>query len=153
MQADRFGHWRQSAASKLTFVPSSNAFSLPFGLLWATSVKRNGQRTKEIGSALDAAWLAAATDVAEQWKGTLDARALAHAMRIDEARAEELLAMLTVSDVVRSDVTDAGEITYTPRTRVATSARSANEDAFAELEAQAEAEAQADAEAAKRGRA
>lgn len=93
-------------------------FSAPFGALLAWSILRAKARGKEIAPALDAAWLAVATDVAEQTAGTLTARDLANKMRIDETQAEELLAQLTVNDILRSDVTDAGEVAYN-RLRVA----------------------------------
>lgn len=120
-------------------------FSLPFVGLLAWSLARAKARGKEIQPALDAAWLAVATDVAEQTTGTLTARTIASKMRLDEAKAEELLALLTVNDVLRSDVTDAGEIAYS-RLRVAPvpgagAGSAAIDAASAEAEAEAEAEA------------
>lgn len=106
-------------------------------LLWL--VMRARARGKEIEPALDAAWMAVATDVVQQSKEPVTPHALAEALRIEESQAEELLALLEASDIVRGDITDAGALTYQPRMRV---------DVGANAAAQAEAEAEAEAEAA-----
>ncbi|UQA63707.1 zinc ribbon domain-containing protein [Polyangium aurulentum] len=130
---------------------AAGAFNLGFGfvlaalltagplsgfLLWL--VMRARARGKEIEPALDAAWMAVATDVVQQSKEPVTPRALADALRIEESQAEELLALLEASDIVRGDISDAGALTYQPRMRI---------DAGADRAAQAEAEALAEAEA------
>ena len=71
-------------------------------LLW--SLQRAKARGREIAPALDAAWLALATDVARQSGGALTAPDLAAALKIEEAQAEELLALLEVNDIIRGGV-------------------------------------------------
>jgi hypothetical protein len=72
----------------------------PVGAFLATALSRAGARGREIGPALDAAWLAVAGDVARQTKGALAAPALAQRLGIEEAQAEELIALLDVNEMV-----------------------------------------------------
>lgn len=105
-------------------------------VLWA--MRRAQARGREIGPALDAAWLAAATDVATQAGGALSAAELAAALSIEEPQAEELLALLEVNDMVRAPAA-AG-----PRVRIgaaAAAAPAAGAMAAAEEEALAAEEA------------
>jgi len=138
-------------------IPSAIAFLVlagPFGALLAWGSQKATTRGKEIPPALDAAWLAAASDVAAQSRGQLTAHDLAVALGIDEARAEELLAMVDVhramgggAGLPRSDAMAA----FDAKLRVATdaagnqgSAQEAAREAAAEDEAaQAEANARA----------
>ncbi|MBK9264728.1 MAG: hypothetical protein IPM54_33710 [Polyangiaceae bacterium] len=121
----------------------------PLAALTAFLASRASARSKEIPAAIDEAWMAAATDVVEQSSTAVTAGSLAEALRIEEAQAEELLALLEASDLVRPD----GNHAYRARLRVATpSAATANEDLAAEAEAQAEAEAEAMAREQKRER-
>lgn len=113
------------------------AASALFMVLW--SLGRAGQKTKEIAPAIDQAWMRAASDVAASLKGPFTAEKLAQAMGVDEAQAEELLAQLDVNDVIRSDVTEAGEIAYQTKLRFGDPGTSGT----AEEEAQALAEAEA----------
>lgn len=138
-----------------TFIALIAAWLLPFslvsvGVAWAVfampalalvfwSSSRASAKTKEIAPAIDQAWVAAASEVASRLKAPFNAQKLAETMGIDEHTAEELLAQLDANDVVRSDVTDAGEIAYQPKFRVADAP--APGDADAEREALAEAEA------------
>jgi hypothetical protein len=64
------------------------------------ALSRAGARGREIAPALDAAWLAVAGDVARQTKGALTAPALAQRLGIEEAQAEELIALLDVNEIV-----------------------------------------------------
>jgi hypothetical protein len=136
---------------------AAGAFTLGFGfvlaalltagplagfLLWL--VVRARARGKEIEPFLDAAWMAVATDVVQQSKDPVTPRALAATLRIEESQAEELLALLEASDIVRGDISDAGALTYEPRMRI---------DAGADRSAAAAAEALAEAEATQDTRA
>ncbi|WP_437333694.1 zinc ribbon domain-containing protein [Sorangium sp. So ce394] len=98
------------AAGLLTMAPVA-AFAL-----WA--FRRAKSRGRDIAPALDAAWVSVASDVARQAERPLTAGALASTLRIGEAQAEELLALLEVNDVVRGAVSPAGEFGYAPRLRV-----------------------------------
>jgi hypothetical protein len=67
----------------------------PIAAFLAFALSRASARGREIGPALDAAWLAVATDVARQTPG-LTADVLAAKLGIDVAQAEELTALLDV---------------------------------------------------------
>jgi hypothetical protein len=72
---------------------------LPVGGFFAYAILQAGARGREIGPALDAAWLAVATDVAAQTRG-LTAPTLAQKLGIEEPQAEELMALLDVNDAL-----------------------------------------------------
>jgi hypothetical protein len=136
-------------------VPSALAFLVlggPLAGLLAWGMSRAKKRGSEIQPALDAAWLAAATDVAARSQGQLSARDLAAALGLDEAKAEELLAMVDVNRAIgggalpRVDAMAA----FDAKLRVATGAAGLPDAQAAEREAEAEAEA---AQAAARARA
>lgn len=116
------------------------AGSALFMVLWAMG--RASSQTKEIKPAIDQAWQIAAADIAARIKGPFTAARLAQAMGIEEAQAEDLLALLDVNDVVRSEVTEAGEVAYQTKLRVGAQG-SPEGGASAETEALAEAEAMA----------
>lgn len=104
--------------------------------------------TAAAAESLDAAWLAAAEDVAAHAKKGVTVAELASRLKIDAVKAEKLLTQLAVHDRTRIDVDDDAEVRYsvapdvdTSKVRVGTS-----EDQFRALE-QAEAEAAAAAEA------
>jgi hypothetical protein len=80
-------------------------FGLSFGLFLATAVvvgpiasflasaiSHAGKRGAEIGPAIDAAWIAVATDIAQQSRGAITAQSLAQKLGIEEPQAEELIA-------------------------------------------------------------
>jgi hypothetical protein len=127
----------------------------PLAALLAWGSQKAGQRGKEIQPALDAAWLAAASDVAAKSRGQLTAPDLAVAMGIDEAKAEELLAMVDVHRAVgggalpRTDEMAAFDAKLRVATESAAASSSAASGAAAEREATAEDEA-ADAQARAR---
>ena len=112
----------------------------PLAALAAWLGARASARSKQIPAAIDEAWTAAATDVVEQSSRSVTASSLAEALRIEEPQAEELLALLEASDLVRPD----GNHAYQPRLRIGTPADAiADSNQAAETEAQAEAEAMA----------
>lgn len=115
-------------------------------VLW--SLKRAGEKTKEIAPQIDQAWTRAAADTAATIKGPFTAARLAKAMGVDEAVAEDLLAQLDVSDMVRSDVTESGEIAYQMKLRFGDPGTQGTPQE--EAEALAEAEAMGAEERAKR---
>jgi hypothetical protein len=103
--------------------------------------------TSDANAALDAAWLAAAEDVASHAKKGVTVAELASRLKIDPARADALLTQLAVHDRTRIDVDDDAEIRYSIGPEIDTSKVrvGSSEDRFLALE-QAEAEA-AEAEA------
>lgn len=109
-----------------------------FVVLW--SMGRASAATKELKAAVDQAWVAAAEAAVARMEGPFSAAKLAKALGVEGAQAEGLLALLEANDVVRSDVTEAGEIAYQPKLRVGGVDLSSPE---AEAEALAEAEAMA----------
>lgn len=112
---------------------------------------RSSRLSKEIPGAIDDAWMAAATDVVEQSSTPITATSLAKVLRIDEPQAEELLALLEASDLVRPE----GSHAYRGKLRVDTSTTTApttDHQLAAEEEAHAEAEALAAEQQAKRER-
>lgn len=117
-----------------------------FMVLW--SLRRAGEKTKEIAPQLDQAWTRAAADTASAIKGPFTAARLAKAMGVDEALAEELLAQLDVNDMVRSDVTESGEIAYQMKLRFGAPGTQGTPEEEAEALAEAEAMA-AEARAGK----
>jgi hypothetical protein len=79
------------------------ACSVP--LFLATYAWRRGKKARAAASeALDKAWLLVASDVVRAKGKELEAAELAKTMRIDEARAEHLLAELSVNDFVHARV-------------------------------------------------
>jgi uncharacterized membrane protein len=121
----------------------------PLAALTSWLASRSTRLSKEIPNAIDDAWMAAATDVVEQSNSAVTAASLAQALRIDEPQAEELLALLEASDLVRPE----GNNAYRGRLRVSTSTTpETDQNAAAEAEAQAEAEALAQEQQAKRER-
>jgi hypothetical protein len=121
------------------------AGSALFVVLW--SLRRAAGAAKEMKAAIDQAWLSAAEAVTARMKGPFSSAKLAKALGVEVPQAEELLALLEANDLVRSDVTDAGELAYQRKLRVAdVDLSAADPDPEAEAEALAEAEAMASAE-------
>lgn len=129
----------------------------PLALVTALALRRTREKTKEIAAALDEAWLLHATDVANQAEEPLTAPSLARLMGLSESQAEELLALLEAGDVVRSELTDDGELLYHPKLRIGaqraagskTERARVSAEERAEVEALAELEAEVEAEAAR----
>lgn len=121
------------------------AGSALFVVLWALG--RASRSTREMKAAIDQAWMSAAEAATARIKGPFSSSKLAKALGIDAAHAEELLALLEANDLVRSDVTDAGELAYQRKLRIGdVDLSQADPDPDAEAEALADAEAMAIAE-------
>ena len=91
--------------------------SLPL-LLSFGAYRRGVALGKERDQAWRAAELSAVKDLAEASPGELTASALSKALGVDEARAELLLAELSLDDHVARRITDAGELAYSAKPRV-----------------------------------
>lgn len=128
--------------------------SAPLAALVAWASSRAKAHGREIQPSLDAAWLAAAGDVAAQSPGPLTARELGAALGLDEAKAEELLAMIDVNRAVgqapRTDAMAAFDAKLRIATDAAAGAPGATGATAAELEAAAEEEAAGAAKARDR---
>ena len=86
-----------------TLVPFVLAF-----VFWA----RGGSEHRNVVEALDEAWQRVAEEAITAHGGELTATELAKILRTDIPTAERLLARLGARDVVRSRVTDAGDVVY-----------------------------------------
>lgn len=117
--------------------------SAPIGAFLALALSRSAARGSEIAPALDAAWIAVATDLAQQSGGALDAQGLAQRLGIEEPQAEELMALLDVDDAVAGRrLRVAGPPTPAPHAPGATQHASLEEEAALVEAAAAEGEAQ-----------
>jgi hypothetical protein len=105
-------------------------------LAWRRANRHHAARDE----ALDQAWSIAVREVLEQRAQEPTASDLGRIMHLSVAETELLLARLDVEDVVRSRVTDAGEIVYstgapTAKLRISGEGREATAEAEADLEA------------------
>lgn len=144
------GLWRAGALVAGLSLPFIALFAMLLGLVWSWAVaatialvvggpiaagaafamRRNKERTSEIASLVERAWVSAATDITEAKGGKVSAKELAKVLGVDRARAEQLLAMVSVD----SELAGSGlRITVPPDER------------FEELEAKAEAKEKASA--------
>jgi hypothetical protein len=85
------------------------AFPLGFALFAVGRARRSRQR---LDAALDSAWQAVAKETMAEHQPGLTAAELGALMRLSESQAEQLLAALSVDDMVHSRVTDAGDLLY-----------------------------------------
>jgi hypothetical protein len=119
--------------------------SAPIGAFLAMALSRAAARGREIAPALDAAWIAVATDVAQQSQGALNAQGLAQRLGIEEPQAEELMALLDVNDAVAGPRLRIAQPVHRPAPMPApgpTLLASVEEEAAVVEAASAEAEAQ-----------
>lgn len=131
--------WLSGSVVASLLVPLVAVVPLAFAL--AFSLARAKAKGREIQPALDAAWIAAATDVIAQSQRALAPRDLAAALGIDEQKAEELLAMADVQGSIGGAHQRTNAMaSFDARLRVATDRAGATD---AEIEAAAEAEAAA----------
>jgi hypothetical protein len=104
------------------------AVPLLFALFTVGRARRSGRK---LDAALDSAWQAVAKEAMAERQQGLTAAELGALMRIDEPRAEHLLAAVSVDDMVHSRVTEAGDVSYASgaveRVRVEDSARGSAE--------------------------
>jgi hypothetical protein len=123
---------------------TSLVFMAPVAGFFAYAAGRAGARGREIGPAIDAAWISAATDIAQQARGPISAADLSKKLGVEEPQAEELMALLDVNDAL------------SPRARIVVdppspgSAASPTQLASAEEEAAAIEQSAAEAEALRR---
>jgi hypothetical protein len=93
------------------------AVSIPL-VVAALAWMRARKHQNALDSALDRAWALAAEDVLLAKGKDLTAGELAKILRMEEPDAESLLAELSANDVVQSQITAGGDVTYAPSTRV-----------------------------------
>lgn len=93
------------------------AVSIPL-VVSALAWMRARKHQNALDTALDRAWALAAEDVMLAKGKDLTAAELAKILRMEESEAESLLAELSASDVVQSQITSGGDVTYAPSTRV-----------------------------------
>ena len=85
------------------------AVPLAFALFAVGRARRSRQR---LDAALDSAWQAVAKEMMAERQQGLTVAELGALMRLGEPQAEQLLAALSVDDMVHSRVTDAGDVLY-----------------------------------------
>ncbi|MBM4356768.1 MAG: hypothetical protein FJ096_01530 [Deltaproteobacteria bacterium] len=90
----------------------------PFALVFITGLLKSARHSKELAQQIASAWSRAARDVALAAGRPIDAATLAHTLGSTEEEADRWLAELSVSGVVRSEVTDDGQIVYQPPARL-----------------------------------
>ncbi len=89
------------------------AVTAPFLLAaWAWAMGGRGARDRD--QAIDEAWAIVAADAMRDLGAGIQTGALARMLRVDEARAEALLARLSAEDLIHARVTDAGELMFAP---------------------------------------
>jgi hypothetical protein len=93
------------------------AAAIPF-VVAALAWRKAKGHGKELATALDQAWAFAAEDVVTDKGKDLTASELAKILRMEEREAEELLAQLSANDVVRSEVTEGGDVIYGATTKL-----------------------------------
>lgn len=93
------------------------AMVLPWVILALVARQKAKGETKNLTHALDEAWKSAARDVVVQSDG-VTASGIGEALGLEESKAEELLAELSVDDGLRSRVTDDGRLVLAPSTMV-----------------------------------
>jgi hypothetical protein len=85
------------------------AVPLVFALFALRRARRSRQR---LDAALDSAWQAVAKELMAERQPGLTAAELGALMRLGEPRAEQLLAALSVDEMVHSRITDAGDVLF-----------------------------------------
>ncbi len=90
------------------------AMAVPFALLLFVGLARSAVFSRELGQRLTEAWKNAARDVAVAAKRPVTAAELAQVLGATETEADHWLAELTAADVVKSEVTDDGQLRYAP---------------------------------------
>lgn len=93
------------------------AMVLPWVILALVARQKAKGETKNLTRALDDAWISAARDVVVQSEG-VTASGIGEALGLEESKAEELLAELSVDDELRSRVTEDGRLVLAPSTMV-----------------------------------
>ncbi len=93
------------------------AMVLPWVILALVARQKAKGETTNLTRALDEAWKSAARDVVVQSDG-VTASGIGEALGLEESKAEELLAELSVDDDLRSRVTDDGRLVLAPSTMV-----------------------------------
>ena len=94
---------------------------VPLVIVALMSIGRAGARTSELRRAIDAAWFAAARDVASSAKRPMTARELARTMGLSEADSERLQAELAVDSLLDSEAGADGGLAFASRARIDTS--------------------------------
>lgn len=121
---------------------------VPF-VVAALAWRKSKQQGKHRDQLLDDAWSLAASDVLAHGGQELEAEDLAKVMRIDLARAEQVLAHLGAHDFVHARVTDEGDLAYSVSPSKLRVAAPHDEPAVDELAEQDEAAELVRARAAK----
>lgn len=119
--------------------------ALPFFLLTFWAVSRAKVATMQLAAAVDRAWQSAARDQVRAAGQPLSAAQLRKALPLSQPQAEQLMAQLSVDDMLASRINDAGELVFSAAADDNAGLRIAAADPlearFRELEAEQEAAA------------
>ncbi|MEM1032900.1 MAG: hypothetical protein AAGN82_21320 [Myxococcota bacterium] len=92
------------------------SMALPWILLAAVGYVKAKGETKNLEARLSEAWRSAARDVVAARPSGVTASGLAETLQLDEAKAEEILAELSIDDMLQSRITDEGGLVLAPST-------------------------------------
>ncbi len=91
--------------AKLSLLLTALLFLAPIAAFLAFAAGRAAARGREIGPAIDGAWLMVANDIAQQRGAALTTASLARALGVEEPQAEELIALVDVDKLTSPAVT------------------------------------------------
>lgn len=102
--------------------------AFPFALVFVTGLAKASRYSKDLAKELAEAWRRAVRDVARNATGPLHTAEFARQLDVSEDDADRFLAELSAEGLLRSEVTEAGQVVYRPatRARIAADASSAH---------------------------
>jgi len=92
--------------------------AVPFALVLVTGIFRSKAYSKELRASLDAAWARAVREIVLGSPRPLSASALGQLLGVREDDADRWLMELSVEGLVRSEITEDGQVVYTPAPRL-----------------------------------
>lgn len=101
-----------------TFAIGALVATFPFALVLVSGLVKSRGFTRTIAAAIARAWSLALRDVVQRSDRPIHPARLARELGVDETQADRWLAELSVEGVVRSEVTEDGQIVYVPSGRV-----------------------------------
>jgi len=90
--------------------------TLPFALVFATGLAKAARHSRDLSRELTEAWQRALRDVVTRAPGPLHSADLAATLGVREEQADRWLAELSAEGLVRSEITEEGQVVYRPTT-------------------------------------
>lgn len=109
---------RSDAAWLVTIGHVFLALGAPFALVFVAGLFRSAAYSKKLVAAIERAWHRAVRDVASGATEPILAAALAQHLGASEEKADQWLIQLSAEGLLRSDVTEDGQIVYVPAQRL-----------------------------------